>query len=145
MTAPPASPGRRHDTGQVPTIVGGSHPEAVPRLRHGYPGAGCLALLGVCKPAYRAQGSPPVIDEIWRPIPDSEGYEISNRGNVRTVNHLVVRSNGIKYTVAARTRRISVDRRCGLRYVKLATGRRGRYHAVYIRQLLADVFGGDRD
>ena len=80
-------------------------------------------------------------DEIWRPIPRHAGYEVSNRGNVRTVNRLVVRSNGIRYTVAARSRRISVDRRCGLRYVKLATGRRGRYHTVYLHRLMAEVFG----
>jgi hypothetical protein len=80
-------------------------------------------------------------EERWRPIPDSDGYEISDRGNVRTVNHLVVRSNGLKYTVAARNRRIGVDRRCGLRYVKLATGQRGRYRTIYIHRLMADVFG----
>jgi hypothetical protein len=84
-------------------------------------------------------------EERWLPIPDSSFYEISNHGNVRTVDHLVVRANGIKYTVAARIRRIGVDHRCGLRYVKLATGRRGRYHTVYIHWLMADVFGGDRD
>ena len=83
--------------------------------------------------------------EIWRPIPDHEGYEISDHGNVRTVDHLVVRANGIKYTVATRTRRISVDRRCGLEYVKLATGRRGRYRTVYVRRLVDDVFGAGSD
>lgn len=79
--------------------------------------------------------------ERWLPIPDHAGYEISDHGNVRTVNHLVVRSNGLKYTVAARNRRIGVDHRCGLRYVKLATGRRGRYHTVYLHRLMAEVFG----
>lgn len=79
--------------------------------------------------------------ERWLPIPAHEGYEISDHGNVRTVNHLVVRSNGIRYTVAERIRRIGVDHRCGLRYVKLATGRRGRYDTVYIHRLMADVFG----
>src|SRR5271169_5765829 len=78
--------------------------------------------------------------EEWLPIPDSF-YEISSRGNVRTVNHVVVRSNGARYPVRGRLRRIAVDRRCGLRYVKLATGRRGRYHTVYIHRLMADVFG----
>jgi hypothetical protein len=84
-------------------------------------------------------------DEIWLPIPGHEGYEVSDRGNVRTVKHVVVRANGMRYTVAARMRRISVDRRWGLRwYVTLATGRRGRCKQVFIHRLMEDVFGGDR-
>jgi hypothetical protein len=80
-------------------------------------------------------------DERWLPIPDSSFYEISSRGNVRTVDHVVVRSNGYRYRVQGRMRRIAVDHRCGLRYVKLATGRRGRYRTVYIDRLVNDVFG----
>ena len=80
-------------------------------------------------------------NEQWLPIPDHAGYELSSHGNVRTVDHVVVRSNGTPYNVATRTRRISVDRRCGLRYVALATGRRGRYRTVYIHRLMAEVFG----
>jgi hypothetical protein len=91
------------------------------------------------------QGQAAVTGERWLPIPGHEGYEISDHGNVRTVNHLVVRSNGIRYTVAGRIRRIGVDRRCGLRYVKLATGCRGRYDTVYIHRLMAEVFGGGSD
>jgi len=79
--------------------------------------------------------------EHWVAIPDSRWYEISNHGNVRVVEHVVVRSNGFKYTVAARTRRIGVDRRNGLRHVALGTGRRGRYRTVYIHRLMAEVFG----
>ena len=88
--------------------------------------------------------------ERWLPVPrcrhrqcsGHEGYEISDHENVRTLEHTIIRANGVRYTVAARIRRIGVDRRCGLRYVKLATGRRGRYHTVYIHRLMADVFGG---
>jgi hypothetical protein len=79
--------------------------------------------------------------ERWRPIPDSSFYEISSCGNVRTLNHVVVRSNGYCYRVQGRLRRIAIDRRCGLRYVKLATGRRGCYRTVYVHRLMADVFG----
>jgi NUMOD4 motif len=79
--------------------------------------------------------------ERWHPIPGHEGYEISDHGNVRGLDRTIVRANGVRYSAKARIRRISVDRRNGLRYVKLATGKRGRYHTVYIRRLVADVFG----
>jgi hypothetical protein len=82
--------------------------------------------------------------ERWLPIPGHAAYEISSHGRVRTVQHVVIRSNGTRHTVAARVRRITVDRRSGLRYVKLATGRRRRDRQVFIHRLLADVFGGDR-
>lgn len=80
-------------------------------------------------------------DEQWLPIPDSHWYEISNRGNIRTVDHVVVRSNGYRYRVKGRPRRICVDKRDGLKSVKLATGARGRYRTVYIHRLLEQLFG----
>jgi hypothetical protein len=79
--------------------------------------------------------------EIWLPIPGHEDYEISDHGNVRGVDRVIIRGNGVPYSAKARLRRISVDRRDGLRYVKLATGRRGCYSTVYIRRLLDEVFG----
>jgi hypothetical protein len=81
--------------------------------------------------------------EIWLVTGFESHYQVSNHGRVRSLERTIIRANGIKYTVAARVRRIGVDRRCGLRYVALATGRRGRYRTVYIRRLMADVFGGD--
>jgi NUMOD4 motif len=79
--------------------------------------------------------------EEWLPIPRSDWYEISNRGRVRSVDHVVVRSNGFKYTVRGRLRRISVDKRDGLRSVALATGQRGRYHTIYPDRLVEQLFG----
>lgn len=84
--------------------------------------------------------------EIWCDMTGFEShYHVSNHGRVRSLERRIIRANGIRYTAAARIRRISVDRRCGLRYVKLATGRRGRYHTLYIHRLMADVFGGGSD
>jgi len=81
--------------------------------------------------------------ERWQPIPGHPCSEISDQGNIRTVGHVTIRSNGVPYTVAARPRLVGVNHRCGLRYVKLATGRRGCYRTVYIHRLMAEVFGGD--
>lgn len=86
--------------------------------------------------------SPETTDEMWRPIPNFEGaYEVSSRGRVRSVDRSVTRRNGIQYTVQGRLRRVSIDKRDGLRYVALATGCRGRYVTIYPRKLVAEVFG----
>jgi NUMOD4 motif len=79
--------------------------------------------------------------ERWRPIPGSGWYEISSHGNVRTVDHITVRRDGSKYPVRGRLRRVCVDKRDGLKSVKLATGTRGRYRTVYIHRLMAELFG----
>jgi NUMOD4 motif len=79
--------------------------------------------------------------EQWLRIPGSDWYEISNRARVRSVDHVVVRSNGYRYTVRGRLRRIVVDRRDGLRSVALATGRRGHYVTVYPDRLVDQLFG----
>jgi hypothetical protein len=77
--------------------------------------------------------------EQWLPIPGYAGrYEISSRGRVRTVEHVVTRRDGSTYRVPARMRRIGVDHR-GLACVKLATGQRARYGQVYPDQLLGRV------
>lgn len=84
-----------------------------------------------------------IYDERWLSIPGFDWYEISNRGNVRTVAHVVIRSNGCRYQVRGRLRRICVDKRDGLKSVKLATGRRGRYRTIYPDRLAERLFGGD--
>ena len=33
-------------------------------------------------------------DEIWKPIPDGENYEVSNLGNVRSVDRYVYNGKG---------------------------------------------------
>ena len=84
--------------------------------------------------------------ECWRPIPGHDGrYEVSTRGRVCTIAHTVTRSDGSVYPVQARLRRICVHRPKGLEYLKLATGQRGRYKTVWLRRLVAEVFGTDTE
>jgi NUMOD4 motif len=83
-----------------------------------------------------------VTAERWLPIPDPEGYEVSDRENVRGVDRIVVRSNGVPYTVRGRAIRVQIHQPTGLKLVKLATGRRGRCRTVYIHKLMEAVFGG---
>jgi hypothetical protein len=80
-------------------------------------------------------------DEQWLPVPNSPGYEVSSAGNVRSLDRIVIKSNGVYHTVAPRTLRIGVEPRSGLRCVKLCTGRAGRYRTVYIHRLVGELFG----
>lgn len=83
-----------------------------------------------------------IYDERWLPVPGFESaYAISNFGRVRSLDRLVVGSNGYRYRVRGRLRRICIDQRDGLAYVGLATGRRGHYRQLYIHKLVEAVFG----
>ena len=88
-------------------------------------------------------GEAAVTEEIWRQIPDHDGYEISDRGNVRGLDRVIVRSNGAPYTARACAMTVQIHRPSGLKLVRLATGRRGQSRTVYIHRIVADVFGGD--
>jgi hypothetical protein len=81
--------------------------------------------------------------ERWLPIRDPDHdpwYECSNLGNVNTLPHEVVKSDGRVQKVQGRSRRICVTKG-GWKYVLLATGRRGRYRGVYIHVLVSELFG----
>jgi hypothetical protein len=43
--------------------------------------------------------------ETWLPIPGHPGYEVSDHGRVRSVYHVVMRSNGAPQTVRGRVLR----------------------------------------
>lgn len=81
--------------------------------------------------------------EHWLPIPGSDWYEISDRGNVRSVFHVVIRRNGSPYRVRPRVLKPMLHRHTGLIYVTLAVGRRGCKRTVYMHHLVAELFGND--
>jgi hypothetical protein len=83
------------------------------------------------------------VTEIWRAVPGCPWHEISDRARIRTIPHIVMRSNNSPYTVKERLLRISIDRRNGARFIVLATGIRGRYRTIYPRRLAAELFGDE--
>jgi hypothetical protein len=81
--------------------------------------------------------------ERWLPIPGFVGwYEISENGNVRSLDRTLIRRNGSRYPVRGRLRRISTDRDAR-RYVALCTGQRGRRFTIYPDRLAAELFGNE--
>lgn len=50
--------------------------------------------------------------ELWRPVRGFEGcYEISNDRRVKTVEHVMIRRNGVRMSVRERIRKQSVTRK----------------------------------
>ena len=77
----------------------------------------------------------------WRPVPGSDGYQINQALDIRSVKRVIIRRNGVPYRVRECLLTPTVDR-WGTRYVRLATGRRGRYHTLYLNQrTMAQLFG----
>jgi hypothetical protein len=69
----------------------------------------------------------------WRIPPEFAGcYEPDETGeDVRSLERVVIRSNGAPYTVRERLLKPMLHRQSGLWTVRLATGRRGRYYTLY--------------
>ncbi len=96
----------------------------------------------------------------WRPVPGSDGYQINQALDIRSVKRVIIRRNGVPYRVRECLLTPTVDR-WGTRYVRLATGqarsrydpvscrdesagRRGRYHTLYLNhRTMAQLFGVD--
>jgi hypothetical protein len=80
--------------------------------------------------------------EHWRPVPSTPGYEIDRHRQVRSVERVIIRSNGSPYRVRERLLRPMLHRQSGLWYVKLTVGVRGRCQTLYLSdRLIEHVFG----
>jgi len=66
---------------------------------------------------------------------------VSDRGRVRGLDRIIVRSNGVPYHAQARILRLKRNSVSGLLMVGLARGRRGQCRWLYVHRLVADVFG----
>jgi hypothetical protein len=69
----------------------------------------------------------------WRIPPEfASSYEPDETGqHVRSIERVVIRRNGSPYSVRERLLKPTFHKWTGLRYVRLATGQRGRYFTLY--------------
>jgi hypothetical protein len=80
--------------------------------------------------------------EQWRPVPEpefSDYYEVSNHYQVRTIEQLIMRSNGYPQTIRARIRRLR-DRRGGQSVTLVHDGQR---RSFFVHKLVEAAFGGE--
>jgi hypothetical protein len=79
--------------------------------------------------------------EVWRPIRNWPGYQISSRGHVRGIERTVIRSDGTKYRVRARVLKVGNDSRSGRPVVKLSKPPRGGGRPCFVDSLARQAFG----
>ena len=78
------------------------------------------------------------MEEIWKDIPKYEGlYQVSNFGNVKSLERVIYQSNGHPRTVRERILKAGIDG-CGYLIVKLSKDAKAKTFAVH--QLVAMVF-----
>lgn len=78
------------------------------------------------------------MEEVWRPVKEFEGYyEVSNYGNVRSVDRWVIRGNGRNYL--KRGNIISMHKRNN-GYFQVSLNREGTHKNAYVHRLVAQAF-----
>lgn len=78
------------------------------------------------------------MEEIWKDILGYEGYyQISNKGNVRSVDRTFIRKSGKSFTVRGKMRKVRLNN-CGYCYIVLCKG--GNKKPFYIHRLVASHF-----
>lgn len=77
-------------------------------------------------------------EEVWRPVPGFEdGYEVSNRGRVRSIGRVVPHRRLGRYTVRERVLAAAVQKRSGLLQVVLSDA--GVQRRFYVHKLAAQA------
>lgn len=79
--------------------------------------------------------------EIWRPVAGHDGYEVSNRGQVRSVERVVPRRSGRDMTVPAKV----LTLRMWGPYLRVSLWADGRETTFAIHRLVAYTFIGKPD
>jgi hypothetical protein len=84
-----------------------------------------------------------VAEEVWRPVPGYEGaYDISDRGDVKSLDRVIVVSAGrvrSPYERRVRERILQPGQKVGCLYVTLSV--EGVRRGFYVHKLVAKVFG----
>lgn len=78
--------------------------------------------------------------EIWKSIPEFDGYEISSLGRVYSKPREVMRGKGM-LKIQGKMLKPATLKKCGHRYVNLR--RSGGYTSMYVHRLVAMAFIGD--
>lgn len=78
--------------------------------------------------------------EVWRPVKGFEKwYEISNKGNLRSLTRKIERSNGVIMTVCGQNLK-PTQRKDGYVHVALSVGVKGKRYTPKIHRLVAESF-----
>lgn len=78
------------------------------------------------------------MEEVWKPLPDWEDlYEVSDKGRVRSITHVVVRTNERNYTAKGRILKPASDK-SGYKYVALCNN--GNIFFKKVHRLVALTF-----
>jgi hypothetical protein len=76
--------------------------------------------------------------ENWKSVPGYEGiYEVSDHGNVRSLNRIVIYANGKRKPITGRTRKLSVNQDG---YLHVGLFKNGQSKTVTVHRLVALAF-----
>lgn len=78
-------------------------------------------------------------NEIWKPVVGYEGlYEVSNLGNVRSIDRVIEYSNGVKHFTKGKKLKQSINKNTGYYQVSLCNN--GNAHKIDVHKIVANTF-----
>lgn len=79
------------------------------------------------------------MEEIWRPIKGFEDYyEVSNFGNVRSKDRVIIQINGVFHTRKSKLLKPQINKKNGYEQVMLIIHKRNKL--CYVHRLVAEAF-----